>query len=157
MKRTAGEDVRAYLVRRLFGPLGIAPPNWDADPNGVPLGCTGLHLSAEDLALCGQVLLDNGHWRGAQLLPAWYVQAAKRVQISTADYDEPWANADYRSGYGFQMWRNALPGSCRADGFLGQYVILLPDKNAVVTYLSKEPRRMADIIRLTWDELVDRL
>ena len=157
VKRAAGVDLRDYLARRLFGPLGIAPPKWDADPNGVSLGCTGLHLSAEDLALCGQVLLDGGCRRGAQLLPARYVDMAKQVQISTADYDEPWANADYRAGYGFQMWRNSWPGSCRADGYFGQYVILLPDKNAVVTYLSKEPRRMTSIIRLTWEELVGRL
>ena len=36
------------------------------------------------------------------------------------------------SGYGYQMWMGELPGSARADGALGQYILVYPDKDVVV-------------------------
>ena len=146
-----------YLVPRLFAPLGIAEPQWLADPAGISFGCSGLFLTASDLSKFGQCLLNLGNWQGKQLIPQAYVKEATRQQISTADFDEPFATPDYRSGYGYQLWMNHIPGTYRIDGLLGQYCIVLPQKNAVVTYTSNEPKKMTSIIELTWNTLIDRL
>lgn len=52
---------------------------------------------------------------------------------------------------------NSYPNSYRMDGLLGQYVVMLPDKNAVVTYVSNEQENMTGVLELTWKTLVDKL
>ena len=52
---------------------------------------------------------------------------------------------------------NRFPGTYRIDGLFGQYAIVLPEKNAVVTYISNEPEKMTSIIELTWNTLMDKL
>lgn len=146
-----------YLMPRVFTPLGIPKPIWERTPKGIPQGYSGLHLSAEQLSLFGQLILDRGMWKGKQLIPSDYIDQACAVQIDNSDFDADFATADHHQGYGYQMWRNSYPDSFRMDGYLGQYVILLPKKNTLVTYTSDEHEKMTDIIELTWDHLVDKL
>ena len=152
-----GLSLRDYLLPRIFTPLGIAAPYWEADPGGVSFGCSGLHLNASDLSKFGQLLLNLGAWEGKQLIPADYMQEATRPQISTADFDEPFATPDYRSGYGYQLWMNRFPDTYRVDGMYGQYNIVIPEKQAVVTFVSAEPEKMTRIIELTWETLLDKI
>lgn len=154
---TTGTNLDDYLHEKIFHPLDIPKPVWDVCPLGYPQGFSGLHLTAEHLSRFGQLLLDKGVWHGQQLIPSGYIEQATSVQISTADFTPDFATADYQQGYGYQLWMNAYPNSYRLDGLYGQYVIVLPDKNAVVTYISDEPDRMTAIIELTWTTLVKRL
>ena len=39
--------------------------------------------------------------------------------------------SDWLQGYGYQMWR-CRHNAFRADGAYGQYIIVIPDKNAVI-------------------------
>ena len=39
--------------------------------------------------------------------------------------------SDWLQGYGYQMWR-CRHNAFRADGAAGQYIIVIPEKNAVV-------------------------
>lgn len=155
--RCSGSSLRDYLVPRLFSPLGIEAPYWESDPRGVSFGCSGLHLNAHDLAKFGQLLLDQGVWNDKTLIPKAYLEEATKPQISTADFNESFATADYRSGYGYQLWMNRFPGTYRIDGLYGQYCIVIPQKNAVVTYISNEPEKMTAIIELTWNTLMEKL
>jgi CubicO group peptidase (beta-lactamase class C family) len=155
--RCSGLSLRDYLVPRLFSPLGIETPYWESDPGGVSIGCSGLHLNAHDLSKFGQLLLDQGEWNGKTLIPKTYVEEATKPQISTANFNEPFATADYRSGYGYQLWMNRFAGTYRIDGLYGQYSIVIPQKRAVVTYISNEPEKMTAIIELTWNTLMDKL
>lgn len=157
IRRTTGEDLDDYLYGRVFRQLGIKKPRWDRCPLGVPQGFSGLWLTAEQVSRFAQLLLRRGVWEGEQLIPAQYVDAATAVQISTTDFCEPFATTDHHAGYGYQLWRNSYPGSCRLDGLYGQYAVLLPDKHAVVVYLSEEPKNMTAILELTWSTLVEKL
>lgn len=157
ISRTTGMNLSAYLAPRLFAPLGITTPYWEADPSGITFGCSGLHLTARDLSKFGQLLLNQGIWNDKALIPADYVAQATQAQIDTSAFNTFFATADHKQGYGYQLWRNAYPNSYRMDGMYGQYVVMLPDHNAVVTYVSNEPVNMTGILELTWDTLVDKL
>ena len=157
VEHTAGVNLRDYLVPRLFAPMGMENPRWDCCAGGHPLGFAGLWLTAEEFSRMGQLLLDGGVWKGQRLLPAEFVREAMSPQISNKDFNADWATEDHKQGYGYQLWMNSYPGSCRLDGMYGQYAIILPDRNAVVTYISDEPEKMAAIISLTWDTLLDKL
>lgn len=157
IRRTTGEDLDGYLYRRVLRPLGMDKPRWDRCPLGVPQGFSGLWLTAEQVSRFAELLLRRGAWAGEQLIPSGYVDAATAVQISTADFCEPFATADHHAGYGYQLWRNSYHGSCRLDGLYGQYAVLLPDKDATVVYLCEEPKHMTTILELTWSTLVEKL
>ncbi|AIQ41029.1 serine hydrolase [Paenibacillus sp. FSL R7-0312] len=154
---TTGANLDDYLYEKIFHPLDIPKPEWDRCPLGFPQGFSGLHLTAEYLSRFGQLLLNKGAWNGQQLIPSGYVEQATSVQIKTDDFTPDFATPDYHQGYGYQLWMNSYPNSYRLDGMYGQYVIMLPDKNAVVTYVSNEPNKMTAIIELTWNTLVDKL
>ena len=55
---------------------------------------------------------------------------------------------DWIQGYGYQMWRCRY-NAFRADGAGGQYIIVIPDKNAVVVTTAEVPDMQAEI-NLIW-------
>ncbi len=113
--------------------IGIEGALWDADRNGISLGGTGLHLTPRDMARFGLLLLNRGNWEGEQLIPEEYVQEASRKHIDTTNHiDHP----DWLAGYCWQMWRCSFNNAYRADGMGGQFIVVMPDDNAVVVFTS---------------------
>lgn len=154
---TTGTNLDNYLNEKVFRHLDIPKPKWDTCPKGIPQGFSGLYLTAEQLSRFGQLILDKGLWKGKQLIPSSYIKQATSVQIKTNDFTPYFATADNRQGYGYQIWMNSYANSYRMDGLYGQYVVIIPDKNAVITYVSNEPKNMMGVLELTWDTLVDKL
>lgn len=154
---TTGYSLKEYLMPRIFRPLGMPEPQWDSDAKGISLGCSGLYLTAGELAKFGQLLLNNGVWDEKELIPAAYIAQATKSQIDTSEFNEYFATDDHKQGYGYQIWINSYPNSYRMDGLYGQYVVILPEENAVVTYVSNEPSNMTGILELTWNTIVDKL
>lgn len=154
---TTGKNLDDYLDEKIFQYLDIPKPKWDTCPKGIPQGFSGIHLTAEQLSKFGQLILDNGVWQGKQLIPSAYIKQATSVQIKTDDFTPYFATKDHHQGYGYQIWMNSYPNSYRMDGLLGQYVVMLPDKNAVITYVSNEQENMTGVLELTWNTLVDKL
>ncbi|KAF2414094.1 hypothetical protein B1729_06625 [Microbacterium sp. B35-04] len=128
VQRRTGERLLDYLTPRLFAPLGFQEPWWLQSPTGVDAGGYGLMIRAEELAAFGQLLLQRGEWHGDQLVPAQWIDLATSAQI--ANGDEASGHWD-QQGYGFQFWR-CPDGAYRGDGAFGQYVIVLPEQDAVV-------------------------
>ena len=120
VQRRAGCDLVSYLTPRLFEPLGIVRPTWEADPLGYTFGAGGLFLCVSELARFGQLLLQHGNWNGRQLPPEEYVSEATRKQADNGG-----------EGYGYLFWRGAR-NSFRADGKYGQFAVVFPDDNAVI-------------------------
>lgn len=154
---TTGCSLKAYMMPRIFKPLGISEPQWDSDVNGISLGCSGLYLTARELSKFGQLLLNGGRWNEKQLIPEAYIEQATKSQIDTSKFNEYFATMDHKQGYGYQIWMNSYSNSYRMDGLYGQYVVILPEKNAVITYVSNEPSNMTGILELTWSTIVDKL
>lgn len=140
--KLSGQTLLDYLTPRLFEPLGIEKPTWDADDQGINYGGWGLRLVPEDMAKMGLLLLHEGNWKGRQLIPASWVKAmgTKHVESTPANVriedsericGRPDALNDWRQGYGYQTWLN-VPEGFRADGAGGQFILVLPEKKAVV-------------------------
>ena len=130
--KVTGESVLDYLTPRLFNPLGIEKPEWDADANGVSCGGWGLHLKTEDMAKMGLLMLQKGRWEHRQLVPAEWMETMGAKHIDNAPKGlAPQYQNDWTMGYGYQTWRNVTEGF-RADGAGGQFIFVLPSKNSVV-------------------------
>ena len=110
----------------------------------------------------GQLRLQKGEWNGKQLIPAEWVAEMSKKQVESINPGTRMEDAeakgltkessDWLLGYGYQMWR-CRPGCFRADGARGQYIIVVPDKNAVIA-------RTADVAdlqgerNLVWERLL---
>lgn len=60
IRKVTGENVREYLMPRLFEPTGMQPGIWECCPQGTNLGGWGLYLTTDDLAKFTQLLLQHG-------------------------------------------------------------------------------------------------
>lgn len=69
----SGQDLRDFLLPRLFTPLGIRNPQWLRCPLGYSLGAVGLYLRTAEIARLGCKLLENGRFLDQQLVPATFV------------------------------------------------------------------------------------
>jgi CubicO group peptidase (beta-lactamase class C family) len=148
VQKVAGNTVLEYLRPRLFEPLGIEPPVWDTNYQGISLGGYGLRVRTEDIARFGQLYLQRGAWRGRQLLPAEWIDIATASQVSNGS--DP--ASDWNQGYGFQFWR-CRHNAYRGDGAFGQYCIVLPDQDAVVA-ITSGVRDMQAVLDVIWDRLL---
>src|SRR5947208_682692 len=62
VQKATGQTVHDYLRPRLFEPLGIDRPTWEASPQGITTGGFGLSIRTEDIAKFGQLYLQKGQW-----------------------------------------------------------------------------------------------
>jgi len=138
------EGMHKYLRKNLFDPMGFGESHWNVDfwNVNIPLGGWGLYLSAYDMARLGQLYLQNGVWQGKQLVPSAYVKEATSKQIDNSsrvdvtENDQWWVERpDWAAGYGYQFWQNSF-GGFRADGMMGQYVVVLPELDVVIVMTS---------------------
>jgi hypothetical protein len=147
VQKATGQTVLDYLQPRLFDPLGIERPTWVASPEGINAGAYGLNVRTEDIAKLGLLYLQRGEWNGARILPAAWVDEATARQTSNGSNPA----SDWDQGYGYQFWRSRH--GYRGDGAFGQYMLVLPEQDAVVA-ITSGVRDMQAVMSLVWDRLL---
>ena len=155
VQKVSGEKIVDYLEPRLWQPLGIEKPYWKECPKGINYGGWGLYLKTEDMAKAGQTMLDGGKWHGKQVIPASWVAEMSKYQIDNRpeNFDpENDSRPDWHQGYCYQMWR-CRHNAFRADGAYGQYIIVMPEQDAVMA-VTAELQDMQVEISLIWDNIL---
>ena len=150
--KVTGQTALDYLRPRLFEPLGIMNPRWDSSAEGNSLGGYGLYLRTEDMAKLGQLYLQGGKWNGKQLVPRTWVQQASSRQIANEREGHAKIGPDWVEGYGFQFWR-CRHNAYRADGAGGQFIVVMPDQDAVVA-ITADTGNMQGELDAIWDHLL---
>jgi CubicO group peptidase (beta-lactamase class C family) len=156
LAEATGMSVLDYARSRLFEPLGIgtrpafeklldagnmdefvaADFAWPVDGSGLHLGWTGLKLRPADLARIGQMMLDNGEWKGKQVVPADWVRESTTPQVDTISR----RNQENASGnYGYQWWVTEADEEPAyfAWGGGGQLLEVVPSLSLVVVVASE--------------------
>lgn len=154
IQKVSGQNLIEYLTPRLFEPLHINGITCSVDPMGISHGGWGFEVKSEDMAKLGQFFLQKGQWNGKQLLPeTWIAEAttAKIIQDPTLPQEQS-DLSDWNQGYCYQMWRSRN-NAYRADGAQGQYIIIMPEQDAVVVITAKLDDMQAEI-NLVWDYLL---
>ena len=175
VQKVTGQKVVDYLEPRLWQPLGIEKPYWQESPAGINTGGWGLYLKTEDLARMGLCLLSGGKFRGKQVIPADWVKEMSAAQVPSVNagvnermvkeiQDDPShpfhayftpSESDWMQGYGYQMWR-CRHDAFRADGANGQYILVLPDQDAVIV-TTAAIANMRQELNLIWDHILPAL
>jgi CubicO group peptidase (beta-lactamase class C family) len=153
VQKVTGQTVLDYLKPRLFAPLGIENPRWEASPQGISCGGWGLYLRTEDIAKFGQLYLQKGKWNGKQIVPEKWVQEATKYQVPNKDAPSGRGNKpDWQAGYGYQFWQ-CQHGAYRGDGANGQFCIVLPELDAVIAITAQTGDMQAEI-NVVWETLL---
>jgi CubicO group peptidase (beta-lactamase class C family) len=152
VQKVTGQTVLDYLRPRIFEPLGIDNPVWDASPEGITMGSTGLRLRTEEIAEFGQLYLQKGRWNGAQLIPAAWVEAATAKEVPNDEGTGARHVPNSRQGYGFNFWMTTHDGY-RAAGAGGNYSLVFPPLDLVVV-TTADTRAMDALLTLIVDRLL---
>lgn len=157
VQKVSGQKVIDYLRPRLFAPLDINGMTWETCPRGINTGGWGLSLQTEGLVKFGQFYLQKGACKGRQILPAAWVQEATTFKIQQSagkggDLDKLKKTSDWHQGYCYQFWR-CRHHAFRGDGAFGQFMIVLPEQEAVVA-ITCQTSDMQGELNLVWDHLL---
>lgn len=162
VQKVTGQKLQDYLTPRLFQPLGITNVVWEESPSGVNCGGWGLLITTEDMAKMGQFILQKGMWHENRLLQASWFDEATSYQVASLPAGAKKENltmkpedSDWLQGYGFQMWR-CRHNAYRADGANGQFIIIIPEKDAVIVTTANVGDMQGEI-NLIWKYLLPAL
>ncbi|MEQ1929874.1 MAG: serine hydrolase [Parvularculaceae bacterium] len=130
-----GVELQAFARETVFGPIGAPSFTLEPDSGGTPIGSSYIYATARDWARLGELYLRGGMWGGARLLPeGWVDYVTTPTTASNGEYGAHfWLNSD---GEGRARFVPGLPeGAYYMAGHEGQYVFIVPDKNAVIVRL----------------------
>ncbi len=119
-----GDVFEAFMRKELFDPIGMRSPLPKFDDAGTFIGSSFCFCTARDFARFGLLYMRDGVWDGRRILPEGWVDYARTP--TAVPPDEP-------LGYGAHWWLGLCgPGSFSANGYQGQYTILIPDLDLIL-------------------------
>ncbi len=83
LDKTVPGGLEEYADQKLFQPIGIDRYFWPYTPQQVPNTAGGIRLTPIGFAKFGQLYLQNGNWKGSQVLPESWVKASHTAHIET--------------------------------------------------------------------------
>ncbi|MGK7394879.1 MAG: serine hydrolase domain-containing protein [Candidatus Cyclobacteriaceae bacterium M3_2C_046] len=134
LKHATGMNLSDFASKFIWQPIG-AKNNalWSLDhEDGMEKAYCCFNSNARDFARIGQMLLDSGRWEGKQVISSQFIHEALQPARNLKDEDNKSVNF-----YGYQFWivhhkNMTIP---YARGILGQYIFVIPEKQAVVVRL----------------------
>ncbi len=129
LAKTTGKTLSQYASEKLWVPLGARyPAEWHLDSrDGTELNYCCMNSNALDFARFGKLLIHHGKWEGEPLIDSAFIARATKAQL--------------KDFYGYSFWIDTddhLTPVYYMRGILGQYVIVIPEKDLVICRLGKQ-------------------
>lgn len=135
--QACGMNLKSYAEEHLFSPLEVKAGEWGQDAEGHNNGCGDLHLTARDAAKFGLLYLNDGVYKGNQVVPAdWVHDSLQTYSVNEAFVKKVGHFRDI--GYGYQWW-SATAGEHHVNfawGHGGQLIVLVDDFDMVIVTTS---------------------
>ncbi|PHI18360.1 hypothetical protein CEQ90_18465 [Lewinellaceae bacterium SD302] len=135
-------DFLNYLYDSLFHAIGANSFLIETDQSGLPVGSSYGWATARDWAKMGQLFLNEGKWRGKEIIPAQWIKKMREPAAGSGGI------------YGGQIWLKgpdtpSLPDDAYAfRGFQGQRVFILPSQQIVIVRLGHNDDKVVNFDRL---------
>lgn len=129
ISNASGMTFPRFAEKYLFEPLGIKKSKWIKAPNG---RADDVYLTGRAMAKLGQLVLNNGKWKGNEIIPEYWIKESTGDLITVS--------GEY--GYGYFWWRynfnikNTIVRSILAWGYGGQFIFIFPDLALVSCFTS---------------------
>ncbi len=141
IKNSTGQDMKNFVEKHLFSPLGIINYSFDKSPNGLTKAAAGMKLRSRDMLKIGMLALNNGMFNGERII------SEKWVKLANGKYADNGKNK-----YGYFWWTHYIVydnvmyeiNSCRGAG--GQFIYIIPKLNTVAVFTSNGTRKPFSIL-----------
>lgn len=124
-----GESLQNLFQDLIAGPLDLGRYHLQLQPTGEPYMGGGIRWLPRDFMKLGQLLLDDGVWRGKRVVSKDWAKRCVATQVTVRDRE-----------YGYAWWIEEYPykgGTVRAflaGGNGGQIVVGIPDLDLVIAF-----------------------
>jgi CubicO group peptidase (beta-lactamase class C family) len=128
--RATGRTLTDYLQEKIWGHIGTEyPASWSIDQknDGIEKAFCGINATARDFAKFGRLYLRQGDWEGKQLVPKDWVAESTKIDSANGAW----------TGYQYQWWLPSPEGDFMAEGHLGQFIYVNPEKEIVIVRLGQ--------------------
>lgn len=125
------KTISEYLEEKIWKPLAMEyDASWSIDnkENGIEKTFCCLNARARDFAKIGRLYLNKGNWNGKQIVSQEWVKESTKVDRSEG-------SPRY---YQYQWWLPSEKGDFMAQGILGQYIYVYPEKDLIIVRLGKK-------------------
>ena len=144
LERATGERLADLVSRLLWDPLGVdEDARYTVDPAGQASASGGFNATLRDYARFGQMLTQDGHFNGRQIVPADFIAESRQ-----GDHQKflPALVATLPKGaYRNQFWNEDVSTRVLLGlGIFGQFVYSDPDAEVTVVKLSSWPEPLSD-------------
>ena len=134
-----GDAFRSWMFSELFHPIGIHSAQPKFDTQGTFIGSSFCYATARDFARFGLLYMRDGAWEGQRILPEGWVDYARTPTATPPG--EP-------LGYGAHWWLGMCgPGSFSANGYQGQYTVLVPELDLILVRHGNSMDEQGDEVR----------
>jgi len=135
VQSATGKSISEYTSEKIWKHIGAKHDAiWNLDrKNGMEKAYCCFYTNVRDFARFGQLILNKGSWKGERIISEAYINEA----TSPKNYLVDKLTGDAVDFYGFQWWLinyNSMQIPYMR-GILGQYVFVIPEKNAIVVRL----------------------
>lgn len=139
VERATGKSFSDYMSEKVWAPMGAeADASWSMDSfyNGFEKMESGLNARPIDFARFGLMFANGGAVNGKQVVPQqWVKEATASTGVSIGRHDS------LEQNYNFLWW--VYPNNrFAAQGKLGQYIFISPDKETVIVRLGRDENTM---------------
>ena len=148
MEKASGQRLPDYAAENLFGKLGIMNYRWNFRPDRSSFDdACQLHMRPRDMAKLGLLYMNEGQWKGRQIISQEWVKASLSRHSVVRGTD-----------YGYLWWRQWLNvNGTRVEGVTakgngGQRIYLWPslDLLVVITGSSYNEQSPSDEIQIRY-------
>lgn len=126
IQKATGKRLDMYIAERIFKPIGITKFEWEVDKAGNPMIMAGCKLMPPDFVKIGLLVLNEGRYNNKEIIPKQFIT-------------EMLTPCKQYAGYGILWWIDFAGRTVyRADGYLGNYLILIPDQQIMAARMMSE-------------------
>lgn len=131
LEKATGMTLSEYLSVSFWKPLGMRNDGlWqlDSEKSGMEKAYCCIASNARNFARFGKLYKDYGKWQDKQLLDSAFVARSIKPRFKDAPH------------YGYGFWLKKYKGKeiFYMRGILGQYVIVIPEDDLIISRLGKE-------------------
>lgn len=147
-RELAGEELAAFLTRRVFQPIGLESLTWDTlgtedgrfGQHTMPY--SGIHICARELARVGYLMARGGTWEGQEIVAPWWIEVSTRTsQPHNPRYGLTW----WVNTQG-TLWPAAPRDAFSALGYNTNMCCVIPSLDLVVARIGAGPTDSAEDI-----------
>jgi CubicO group peptidase (beta-lactamase class C family) len=147
-----GRTMKDYLNEKLISNLHFGDWEWVSEgktSNGIVInnGCSGIKINASQMAKIGLLFLNNGNWKGKQLISKKWCEESMKMQIDAKIpvFVGERASVKGSGSYGFNWWVNSKTGLSK-----------LPDSPLKTAYMSGLNHNICCVVP-EWQVVIVRL